>query len=108
VGLSLPVAVYRLSLETGREDLVRSTTLGELGVSSLRRIEGFAKEAQVYNTLSPGRATGGLFPGAGPRSGVPASFLVPRAILIGDLEVREVKRDFAPTLPVVPSPLASQ
>jgi hypothetical protein len=108
VPLPEPVAIYRLWLKTGNEELIRSATLGGLAVSALRHIEGFAKEAQVYNTLSSGRSTEGLFQGAGPGSGIPASFILPRGLLLEELEVNEVKRDFAPTLPVVPSPLAGK
>ena len=94
--LSEPLAVYKVHVADGRREPVRSVRLGAVTVSTLRHILGAADESMLVNTL----ATAAYHPG------VPASFIVPRAILLEELEVTEEKRDFTPRPPVVPSPLA--
>ena len=109
--LSEPIRIYRVSVEDGREELVRSVQLGGLPVSTLRRIAGAAQKRTVHNTLVPGTGgDGGLFSFASgfSREGIPASFLVPQSLIIEEMEVESEKRQYTPTLPVVPNPLLSR
>jgi hypothetical protein len=103
--LSEPILLYRVWVKDGREELVRSVKLGSLPLSSLRRMASASQEHKVYNTLV---ASGGGFFMMGPAfsvSGIPASFIVPQALIFEELEVKKEQREFTPKLPVVPSPL---
>ncbi len=107
--LTEPILVYRVYVEDGREELVRSVKLGGLTLSTLRRMAGSTEQQIVYNTLVP-TSTGplGIFSMPSPISnlGIPASFIVPESLILEELEVENEKRDYTPKLPVVPSPLA--
>ncbi len=104
ISLSNPILVYRVAVEDGREELVRSVNLGNLSISALRHIAGVAKRQFVHNTLVPGATSGpGFYPFS--RRGVPASFIVPESLIFEELEVQNAKRDYTPKLPVVANPL---
>jgi TldD protein len=94
--LSEPLAIYKVYVADGSREPVRSVRLGAVTVSTLRHILGASGESMLANTL----ATAAYHPG------IPASFIVPRAVLVEELEVTEEKRDFTPRPPVVMSPLA--
>ncbi len=83
-------------VEDGREEPVRSARLGEVSLSTLRHIAAVTKRRFVYNTLAS----------ANRRSGIPASFIVPEALMLEEIEVKNEKRGYTPKLPVVPPPLA--
>jgi len=107
--LTEPILVYRVSVEDGREEPVRSVKLGDVSLSTLRHLLGTSKEHFVYNTLVP--AVGGLdvwysYARRVSTQGVPASFIVPESLLLEELEVENAKHDFTPKMPVVSSPLA--
>ncbi|MBP7864424.1 MAG: hypothetical protein KA419_00630 [Acidobacteria bacterium] len=112
-----PVYVYRVDVETGKEEPVRGCTLAGVPVSALRRIAGADAERLAYNTLVPASAGdsaasgilslfGGGGGGGGWRpSGIPASFIVPRGLLFEELDLKKESRTATPRLPVVASPL---
>ncbi|MBC8183308.1 hypothetical protein H8E88_19555 [candidate division KSB1 bacterium] len=106
-----PILVYRVFVKDGREELVRSVKLGSLSISTLRRISGASEKQVVYNTVVP-TASGpmGLFSFASPGSnrGIAASFIVPKSLILEELEVENTKRDYTPKLPVVASPLVKK
>lgn len=109
--LTEPILVYRIFVEDGREELVRSVKLGSITLSTMRHIIGAAKQRIVYNTLVP--AVGGddvwySYARHISRQGIPASFIVPNLLLLEELEVENEKRDFTPKTPVVPSPLVQE
>jgi hypothetical protein len=111
--VSKPILVYRVWVKDGREELVRSVKIGSLSLSSLRRMAGASQEQLVYNTLvaSGGGGGGFFFFMMGPTasaSGIPASFIVPRALILEELEVKKEQRDYTPKLPVVPSLLTKK
>ncbi len=72
---------------------------------------GASQEQMVYNTLVSSGGSGGfsfmMAPGAS-ASGIPASFILPQALIFEELEVKKEQREFTPKLPVVPSPLAKK
>lgn len=88
MSLSRPILIYRVYIEDGREELVRSAMLGRLSVSSLRRIYSASAEQFVYQ-----------------KGGIPASYIIPQSLIVEELEVEPEKRPYTPKLPVVPSPL---
>lgn len=94
--LTRPLLVYRVYVDDGREEPIRSILLGDVSLSALRHIAAASREQYVYNTLAT----------AGWRSGIPSSFIVPGAIVLEELEVKNEKRSYTPKLPVVSSPLA--
>ncbi len=85
-----PITVYRVRVADGSEELVRSVTLGRLAASSFRRIYAASSDQILYQ-----------------KGGIPASYIVPNALIFEELEVEQEKRSFTPRLPVVPSPLIS-
>jgi len=112
--LSRPISVYRVSLEDGSEELLRSTELGGLSVSAFKKIAGICGDSQVYNTLLE-KSVGGLglsafavFMSGGSAetlSGMPASLIVPNAVLFEELELRQHKRAITQKPPVVENPV---
>ncbi|MFC1541019.1 hypothetical protein ACFL50_01075 [Candidatus Latescibacterota bacterium] len=94
--LTEPVMVYRINVEDGSEELIRSVKIGEISLSALRHIAGTTGEEIVYNTLAT----------VSGRSGLPASFIVPRALMLEELEVKNKKSVYIPRLPVVSNPFA--
>jgi len=88
MSLSQPIFSYRVNVEDGKEELVRSVMLGRLSVSSLRRIYSASAEQFVYQ-----------------KGGIPASYIVPQSLIFEELEVEPEKRPYTPKLPVVPGPL---
>lgn len=86
--LTRPKLFYRVRVADGSEELIRSATLGRLTSSSFRRISAACSEQVLYQ-----------------KSGIPASYIVPSAIIFEELEFEPEKRTFTPRLPVVPSPL---
>jgi hypothetical protein len=91
MSLSQPILVYRVYVEDGKEELVRSVMLGRVSVSSLRRIYSASAEQFVYQ-----------------KGGIPASYIIPQSLIFEELEVEQEKRAYTPKLPVVPSPLVTK
>ena len=109
--LSEPLLVYRVFVEDGREELVRSVKLGDVTLSTMRHILGSGRKRFVYNTLVPAVNDDEVWYAYARRvssQGVPSSFIVPRLLLLEELEVESQQRDFTPKLPVVPSPLLQE
>lgn len=91
MSLTNPVLIYRVNVEDGEEQLVRSAMLGSFSLSSLRRIYSASAEQFLYQ-----------------RGGIPASYIVPQALIFEELEIEQQKRSYTPKLPVVPSPLLQE
>jgi hypothetical protein len=112
--LSRPINVYRVSLEDGKEELVRSTELGSLSLGSLKDIMGATKKKFVYNTLqTESGGLSGIFSfafGFGENemnlNGIPASYIVPEAVLFQELDVHKEKRPITSKLPIVENPIS--
>ena len=88
MSLSNPILIYRVNVEDGEEQLVRSAMLSNFSLSSLRRVYSASTEQFLYQ-----------------RGGVPASYIVPQALIFEELEIEQQKRSYTPKLPVVSSPL---
>lgn len=102
--LEKPVYVYKLYVKDGSEELVRSVQLDYPSISSLKHITAISKEQIVYNTLMPSAVNYSPYD----QSGVPSSFITPKAVIFEELEVRKEKRDFTPKLPCVSNPLSEK
>ena len=92
--LTRPILVYRIYVEDGREELIRSVKPGSISLSTLRHIIGAADRKFVYNILKG--------------SGIPSSFIVPQSLILEELEVKKEKRDYTPKLPLVSTPLSQK
>jgi len=103
--LSDPVLIYRVDVSNGHEQLLRATGVSGLGGGALRKISAGSSQSQVYDTLVHPAQIGFGF-GGGAANGVAATFIVPQAVLVDELEVVSTKSSGAPRPPVVPSPLA--
>lgn len=90
--VSKPIEIYKLSTKTGEEQRVRSAVISDFPVTALKQIIGGTKEQFVYNTL---------------RGATMVSYIVPKSIVINDLNI-EKDKSTKPKLPVVPNPVQEQ
>jgi hypothetical protein len=68
--------VWKVNLETGEEEVLRSSQVGELSLRTIRRIVGVAADQDAY-TIQVG--------------GTLASFIVPKGLLLDDIEIAPIK-----------------
>lgn len=68
--------VWRVNLETGNEELLRSCQVGDLSLRNMRRIIGVGSEQDAYTVQ-----TGGTL----------ASFIVPTGLLLDNVEITPIK-----------------
>jgi hypothetical protein len=68
--------VWKVNLETGEEEVLRSSQVGELSLRNMRRIVGVASDQEAY-TIQVG--------------GTLASFIVPQGLLLDDIEIAPIK-----------------
>ena len=102
--ISRPIYVYRISVKDGTEELIRSVKISGMSIKSFKRIIGAINEKQVYNTLVNGK--GRYYSNWGfALSGIPASFIVPKAILFEELEIEKEKNIILKKESIVPNPL---
>lgn len=105
------VALFRVQVDTGREEPVRNGLLGRMPLAVLRHLAGATACRQAHNTLLPPMtyAHQGTVPGREgwqPR-GVPCSFIVPAGVLFEEMELGRETLSMAPRLPIAPSPLVA-
>lgn len=91
-GLTKPIAIYKVSVKTGEEKLVRNAVVSEFPMLSFKYVIAGTAEQVVHNTLY--------------RYSIPVSYIVPRAIAFNDVSI---EKDNTPKskLPIVESPLAA-
>ncbi|HMG91649.1 MAG TPA: metallopeptidase TldD-related protein [Chryseolinea sp.] len=68
--------VWKVNLDTGSEEVLRSCQVSELSLRNMRRIVGVASDQDAY-TVQVG--------------GTLASFIVPQGLLLGDIEIAPIK-----------------
>ena len=68
--------VWKVNLDTGNEELMRSSQVGELSLRNLRRIIGVAADREAYTVQSGGTL---------------ASFIVPQGLLLDNIEIAPIK-----------------
>jgi TldD protein len=101
----LPLIVYKIFPEDGREELVRGARITGLGTRSLRNLAGIGNDAFVYNYMQT-QVTGftgtalGAFGSA--QGGLPAAVVAP-SLFFDELEVRGARGE-AKRLPLLPAP----
>jgi predicted Zn-dependent protease len=104
-GDRLPLVVYRIYPETGREEMVRGSRIIGLNSRALRNLTGVGNDAFVFNYMQSqinGFAGTALGAFGSAQSGLPASVVAP-SLLFEELEVRGARGE-AKRLPLLPPP----
>ena len=104
-GDRLPLIVYRVYPETGREEMIRGSRIIGLNTRALRNVAGIGNDNFVYNYMQSqdnGFAGTALAAFGSARLGLPASLVAP-SLLFEELEVRGVRGE-AKRLPLLPPP----
>jgi TldD protein len=104
-GDRLPLVVYKIYPEDGREEMVRGARIIGLNTRMLRNLGGIGNDDFVYNYMQSQQAgfagtALGAFGSA--QSGLPASLVAP-SLLFDDLEVRGARGE-PKRLPLLPAP----
>ena len=104
-GDRLPLVVYRVYPETGREEVIRGARVIGLNTRALRNLTGIGNDNFVYNYMqSQNNGFAGTALGAfgSAQVGLPASVVAP-SLLFDELEVRGARGE-AKRLPLLPPP----
>jgi predicted Zn-dependent protease len=104
-GDRLPLVVYRIYPENGREEMIRGSRIIGLNSRALRNIAGIGNDSFAFNFMqSQDNGFAGTALGAfgSARSGLPASVVAP-SLLFEELEVRGARGE-AKRLPLLPPP----
>ena len=104
-GDRLPLVVYRVYPDSGREEMVRGARIIGLNTRALRNIAGIGSDNFVYNYMQSqanGFAGTALSAFGSAQVGLPASVVAP-SLLFEDVEVRG-ERGEAKRLPLLPPP----
>lgn len=107
--VNLPVEIYKVSLTDGKETLIRSASLNNISLSSLRKCIGVSDKQTAYNMLiNVGPDNGGLGSFTPDISGLPASFISPDGILIEEMDIEGAPKNLSLEKPIVPNPVGMQ
>jgi len=104
-GDRLPLVVYRIYPDSGREEMVRGARIVGLNTRALRNIAGIGSDNFVYNYMQSqanGFAGTALSAFGSAQVGLPASVVAP-SLLFEDVEIRG-ERGEAKRLPLLPPP----
>jgi TldD protein len=104
-GDRLPLVVYKVYPEDGREEMVRGARLIGLNTRMLRNLGGIGNDDFVYNYMQnqqSGFAGTALGAFGSAQSGLPATLVAP-SLLFDDLEVRGARGE-PKRLPLLPAP----
>jgi TldD protein len=104
-GDRLPLVIYRVYPETGREEMIRGSRIIGLNTRALRNLAGIGNDSFVYNYMqSQNNGFAGTALGAfgSAQLGLPASVVAP-SLLFEELEVRGARGE-AKRLPLLPPP----
>jgi hypothetical protein len=101
----LPLLVYKIYPEDGREELVRGARITGFSPRSLRKLAGIANDAFVFNYMQsqdPGISSTALGAFGSAQDGLPAAVVAP-SLLLEEVEVRGA-RGTPKRLPLLPAP----
>lgn len=98
-----PIVVVRVSVKDGSQTLVRGAEIPSLPLGALKRVLGAAKGRHIHNTML-GEEGSNRDWGWGLR-GVPATLVVPQALLLEEVDMQRERRAATAKLPAVPNPL---
>jgi hypothetical protein len=97
-----PINIYRVSVETGEEELVRAVRIKPPTLNTLKRHKGVSGNMLVHNTLLGGSSGRNSVPFP---TGMPVSFIVPDAILLEDINLESIRKPLTSMLPVIENPV---
>lgn len=103
--LTNAIAVYRVRVSDGSEELVSLAEIQGLSVRSFKRIIATSAAMQVYNTMVFPANTRMYAPSGGIK-GIPASMILPEAILFEEIDIVKARQDVVRQLPVVSNPVS--
>ena len=104
-GDRLPLLVYKIYPEDGREEVIRGARIVGVNSRSLRNLAGIGNDNFVYNYMQSqvsGFAGTALGAFGSAQNGLPASLVAP-SLLFDDLEVRGARGE-PKRLPLLPAP----
>jgi predicted Zn-dependent protease len=104
-GDRLPLVVYRVYPDSGREEMIRGARIVGLNTRALRNIAGIGNDSFVYNYMQSqanGFSGTALSAFGSAQVGLPASVVAP-SLLFDEVEVRG-ERGEAKRLPILPPP----
>ena len=104
-GDRLPLVVYRVYPESGREEIIRGARIIGLNTRALRNLGGIGNDNFVFNYMqSQNNGFAGTALGAfgSAQAGLPASMVAP-SLLFDELEIRGARGE-AKRLPLLPPP----
>jgi len=104
-GDRLPLVVYRIYPDSGREEVVRGARIIGLNTRALRNLAGIGNDSFVYNYMQSqinGFAGTALGAFGSAQSGLPASMVAP-SLFFEELEARGARGE-AKRLPILPPP----
>lgn len=92
-----PRAVYRIHLESGTQELIRSVTVSSADLRALKKPLGISDKTLVWNTLWSGYSGNSA-------SGMPVSFITPSGLLLDDIKLSSRRKALTSRLPIVDNP----
>ena len=104
-GDRLPLVVYRVYPDTGREEMIRGARIIGLNARALRNLAAIGNDSFVFNYMQSqinGFAGTALGAFGSAQNGLPASVVAP-SLLFEELEVRGARGE-AKRLPLLPPP----
>jgi len=107
-GDRLPLVIYRVYPEDGREEVVRGARIIGLNSRAIRNISGIGNDSYVYNYMQSqvnGFAGTALGAFGSAQNGLPASIVAP-SLLFEEVEVRGARGE-PKRLPLIPAPVMS-
>lgn len=104
-GYVRPMYVYRINVKDGTETLVRTTKMATLKMKSFKQVVAIAKELEPFNRMISGKGTGFYGYDEFQLVGIPASFILPKAILFKELDIEKDDDVMKNKDPLVPNPL---
>ena len=96
-----PAYVYRVSVKDGTETLVRTATISKITIDSFKEVLAVSDKKQAWNLPLAGISR--MFQGR--ESGVHASFIVPKGILLPGIELKKNDDVSLQKAPVTPNPV---
>jgi hypothetical protein len=104
-GDRLPLLIYKIYPEDGREEIIRGARVIGVNTRTLRNLAGIGNDDFVYNYMQSqiaGFAGTALGAFGSAQGGLPASVIAP-SLLFGELEVRGARGE-PKRLPLLPAP----
>lgn len=101
-----PFYIYKVSVKDGSETLVRMATMANLNLESFKEVASFANQQQACNMMLSGGGLSGLFGSLFPDDGgMPCSFILPKALILNDVEIKKDNGTVFQKEAVTPNPL---